>query len=124
MQETVFWNRKNISIKEIYWKIDRDQANVEKLISMQCFPLYTILKAAGESHIDFLSLDVEGTEYNIIQSLFRNKDDITVNVATIENTYLRLMGYKQSELEMRYLMARNGYKLHRILKEDMIFVGK
>jgi len=29
---------------------------------MQCFPLYSILKSVGNPVLDYLSLDIEGTE--------------------------------------------------------------
>ena len=32
--------------------------NERKVIKMQCFPLYSILKAIGETHVDYLSLDI------------------------------------------------------------------
>ena len=32
------------------------------LFQMQCFPLYSVLKAAGMTRLDYLSLDLEATK--------------------------------------------------------------
>jgi len=32
---------------------------------MQCFPLYSILLAAGQTKLDYLSLDIEGPELDV-----------------------------------------------------------
>ena len=32
---------------------------------MQCFPLYSMLKAAGMTKLDYISLDLEGIELEV-----------------------------------------------------------
>ena len=32
---------------------------------MQCFPIYSMLLAVGNPVIDYMSLDIEGTEYDV-----------------------------------------------------------
>ena len=99
-------------------------SRIDKPYQMQCLPLYSILKAAGQTRIDFLSLDVEGAEYGILQTLFEQKNEIRVNVASIEVTYADLEGYSQSLVEMVYLMKRNGYVYDSNMGEDLVFVHK
>lgn len=41
-------------------------ANIHK---KQCFPLYSLLLAIGRTEIDYFSLDVEGFEYKILQTI-------------------------------------------------------
>jgi hypothetical protein len=41
-------------------------ANIYK---KQCFPLYSLLLAIGRTEIDYFSLDVEGFEYKILQTI-------------------------------------------------------
>ena len=91
-------------------------------IKMQCLPLYSILKAVGVVNIDYFSLDVEGAEYDIMQSLLRDKGKIKLRVASIENTYADMIGQQKSELELTYFMSRNGYHIHKKIGEDDIFV--
>jgi hypothetical protein len=35
----------------------------------QCFPFYSLLLAIGRTQIDYFSLDVEGFEYKILQTI-------------------------------------------------------
>ena len=41
-----------------------------RTIKVQCFPIYSVLKAIGNPKIDYFSLDIEGAElqvtYNIL----------------------------------------------------------
>ena len=32
---------------------------------MQCFPIYSMLLAVGNPVVDYMSLDIEGTEYDV-----------------------------------------------------------
>ena len=36
-----------------------------KSYDLQCFPLYTILLAVGNPTVHYLSLDIEGAEYQV-----------------------------------------------------------
>ena len=45
---------------------------------MQCLPLFSILKALGNPKIDYLSLDVEGAEEGVLETLPWDKVDISV----------------------------------------------
>jgi len=51
-------------------------------IYVQCFPLTSILDALNIHHIDYLSLDVEGSEIEILRTV--NWRKLTVDVLTIE----------------------------------------
>jgi hypothetical protein len=41
----------------------------EDIYKVQCFPMYSILLAIGRTHVDYLSLDVEGSEYKILKTI-------------------------------------------------------
>ena len=47
-------------------------------LNVQCFPFYSILLAAGRTKIDFFSLDIEGGEEAVLESLPMGKLDIRV----------------------------------------------
>ena len=51
-------------------------------IMIQCFPLNSITTALGIRHIDYMSLDVEGPELNILDTL--NWSQLSVDVLSIE----------------------------------------
>lgn len=44
----------------------------------QCYPLYSFLLALGKTTVDYLSLDVESSEYKVLQSVPWDKVDIKV----------------------------------------------
>ena len=43
-----------------------------------CLPLYSILLALGNPRVDYLSLDVEGAEIDVLRSISWSKIDIKV----------------------------------------------
>lgn len=52
-------------------------------VNVQCFPLYTYLLALNISVIDYFSLDVEGSELNVLKTIPFDKIDIKVCYAII-----------------------------------------
>ena len=131
-QETAFWRRKELP--NDFLRIDDYVGVMKEKVALQCFPLYSVLRALNKTTVDFLSLDVEGAEYEILASTFEgdtlrkskaeNQEDLVFNVATIETTYLDKQEFYRSSCEMKYLMRRNGYTLHRRLGEDVIYIHK
>ena len=49
---------------------------------VQCFPLLSLTLALGRNHVDYLSLDVEGPEVEILRTI--PFEDLTIDVLTIE----------------------------------------
>lgn len=49
------------------------------LIEVQCFPLYSILLAVGRTQVDYVSLDVEGSESSILMNVPWHLLDIKVS---------------------------------------------
>ena len=97
---------------------------MEEKVQLQCFPLYSILKALNKTTIDYLSLDVEGAEYGIIKAAVDGNKDLKFNVAGIETSYLGRPEFGNSRLETVYLMRRNGYQLRNHIGEDDFYVHK
>jgi hypothetical protein len=52
------------------------QNNTNQPVRMQCLPLYTLLLAIGNPTVDFLSLDIEGPEYEVLLTVPWDKVDI------------------------------------------------
>ena len=61
-------------------QIDRTKPPLpyEREIQMQCFPLYSVLKALDNPTIDYFSLDIEGAEFAVPNSLPWNEVNITL----------------------------------------------
>lgn len=49
------------------------------IVNVQCFPLYTYLLALNVTVIDYFSLDVEGSELNVLKTIPFDKIDIRVS---------------------------------------------
>lgn len=54
-------------------------------IKISCFNIMDILKDVGVTHIDFLIIDTEGGELDILKSI--DFDTVFVDVITVENNY-------------------------------------
>ena len=122
--EKTFWKRRGVNNHRIRLACDVNGAVKEEIVQLQCLPLYSILKAMNKTTIDYLSLDVEGSEYGILDALFSNSNELKFNVASIETTYLSKPEFGSSWVEMYYLMRRNGYQLQNHIGEDDFYVHK
>jgi hypothetical protein len=47
-------------------------------VDVQCFPFFTLLLALNKTTIDYLSLDIEGSELDVLRTVPFGKLDITV----------------------------------------------
>ena len=52
--------------------------NDGNLINVQCFPLYSILLAVGTTEVDYFSVDVEGSESQVLMSVPWHRVNIKV----------------------------------------------
>ena len=83
-----------------------------KEIQVQCFPLYSLLLALNQTRIDFLSLDVEGDEENVLRTIPYKKVDI--RMMTVE--YVHGAGGTDSIINF---IGQNGYsQLIQISRRD------
>ena len=64
--------------------------------------------------IDYLSLDVEGSEYNVLNSIDFNKHQI--NVMTIEDNY--------NDPRITKILLENNFILYSQLSCDLVFINK
>lgn len=79
-----------------------------KIAYIPCFPLYSILKAIDVKKVDYFSLDVEGGELNVIQSI--PFDEIDIKSFTIE-----WPGNADNRNKILEIMKKNDFQL---LKDD------
>ena len=90
-----------------------------KTFRLQCFPLYSILKAVGVVEIDFLSLDIEGGEFSVMNSLLSSCSDFKFNIATIETVHMGMSSRSKATLmEFDYMMKSKGYRAFKSLRLD------
>lgn len=97
--------------------IKRIEAEIEKfggkkeIIEIECYRLSYILEHHNIKHVDYLSIDVEGSEMKVLNSIDFSK--VHIDVITIENNY----GTKDIE---NFLNAR-GYKRIKKLSGDEVY---
>lgn len=83
----------------------KDPSSITKLPVIPCVPVGTLFKLFGILHIDWLSLDVEGGELEVIRTI--DFSSINIQVLTIE-----LDGSNPSkDKEVKDIMIKNGYRL-------------
>merc|ERR1712168_1054358 len=63
---------------------DTIPASMRSTYTVQAFPLYSLLMATGIKHVDFLSLDVEGAELDILNTIPWDKVDIDLVMVEVE----------------------------------------
>lgn len=54
----------------------KDENNEQ--VAVQCFPLYSILLAINRTRVDFFSLDIDGYELQVLQTVPFHRLDIRV----------------------------------------------
>lgn len=78
--------------------------DIEKnVIETYCFPLYSFMLALNRTVIDFLTLDVEGEELNVLKTIPFEK--LTIKMITVEYMHVPL-GMKA----IRSFMEKKGYE--------------
>lgn len=84
--------------------------------SIDCNPLHAMLKSRGHKlHVDFWSLDVEGHEISVLQSI--NFTEIYIGVVMIEDFWV-------PSRELDLLMSRNGFLKYHQLGVDAVYVNR
>lgn len=85
-----------------------------EVINVQCYRFNDVMEKNGITHINFLSIDTEGGEFEIISSIDFSKFEI--DVITIENNFM----------EPRFVsfFSEKGFDYVTSLNQDMIFVNK
>ena len=82
-----------------------------KQITVQCFPLYSILLAMNQLKIDYFSLDVEGAEEGIINNIPLEK----IEIRTISIEYDK---FKGGANRLRKIMEQKKFKF--LVKMDSL----
>lgn len=85
-----------------------------EVIDVECYTVNQLLAFNGIDHVDFLSLDTEGGELQILKSIDFKK--FQIDVIAVENNY--------SNPKFTSFMKRKGYRLVKNLEQDQIFVSK
>ena len=80
--------------------------SISSLLQVQCFPIYSVLMALGNPVVDYFSLDIEGAEYNVLETIPFN------------NTRIKLFGievvhagkiFNGTQKDIDQIMSENGF---------------
>ena len=100
-------------------KYQRPHPYVRRQLNMTCIPLMTIIEAYGKSVIDYLSLDIEGAELQVLQTLDFEKIDI--KIISIETNKIGKV-FDGSLTQLDYLLRRHNYIKYAQLRIDALYV--
>jgi len=90
-------------------------------VAHQCFPLYSLLLAIGNPKVNYFSLDIEGAELQVLQSVPWHLVDI--EVISVEHHLLgKVFPGSRSELH-KYLLDQNYTYIGTLGGKDDIFVA-
>ena len=108
--ETFFLNP---NIPNVSGLSESDVYNAHVQVKVQCFPLHLILLALNVTTVDFFSLDIEGNELGVLETI--PFDLITFKVFTIEYQFIRGGG----KAVLREFMERAGFIFYRTVVKMM-----
>lgn len=77
-------------------------------IEVECYNLNDLLENNGINQVDYLSIDIEGAELNILNSIDFNR--INIAVIGVENNY--------KDYRMPRFFAKNDFKFHSIVGDE------
>lgn len=86
-----------------------ETGNTNNTIEIHCGPLQHYLDALGIHHIDFWSLDVEGSELKVLQTINFHRTNIDVIMVESANRMRHSPEYQQKVEDVRALLLREGY---------------
>lgn len=107
------WEFMSTTFKERFWS----NVNISTLPEIPCVPLMPLLAKFGITHFDFFSLDVEGAELGVLQSIAL--DCISFSVIAVESDVEKDASQKQ---EIHDLLTGKGYKFVRHLLRNDWFI--
>jgi len=95
--------------------------NFRQELTMQCVPFYSVIKALGNPTIDFMSLDIEGTELQVLKTIPFNQVDI--RVLMIETNHIGEI-FEGDNDDLRRFLCENDYVFYTRLTIDDIYIKK
>lgn len=100
-------------------RIERETSDNEATVSVNkvivdCIPLSSVLEENGVTHVDFISIDVEGSELEVLESI--DFKGVTFDVLLIEDNY--------RDGSLRRFMESKGFRRHGRIAIDEVFVNK
>ncbi|XP_046640295.1 protein Star-like, partial [Daphnia pulicaria] len=100
-----------VEILEANNNTSKSSKDNESVYIVQCFPFYSILLAVGRNDVDYFGLDVEGSEYKILETIPWHK--VNIKTLTVEWNHI-----PEGEPALTRLMESKNYKKFRMISLD------
>lgn len=84
------------------------------IIQVPCFTFAEVLATAELSHIDYLSIDTEGGEFDILRGIDFGR--VPIHVISVENCF--------HDGRLEHLLRSHGYSLRAVLGADDIYLHR
>lgn len=84
-----------------------------RLVTVPCFTLTSLLSSHGITHVDYMSLDVEGAEVQVLKGI--DFDRISIGVMTIESNY----GWEEAQIDA--VLLPRGYRKAGRVGHDLFY---
>jgi len=94
------------------------ESMLKEAIEISCFPLTTLLTRFGVRHIDFWSLDVEGGELEVLETM--DFSQVSVGVIVVEQDGL----IPEKDKNITNLLLENGFFIKEKVGTNTYFVHK
>lgn len=88
----------------------------ERQIEVQCFPLYSVLKALNNPNIDYFSLDIEGAEFVVLKTIPWHKVNITLIDVEVNHAGVIFPGTRDDI--QQYLAQQNFKYVQNVVIDD------
>ena len=93
----------------------------QREIQVQCFPLYSVLQALNNPKIDYFSLDIEGAEFVVLQSLPWN--NVKMDLISIEINHAGDI-FPGTRKDIQDFLREKGYDLAETVVIDDFFLHR
>lgn len=90
----------------------------KKTIQIRCIPLKRIFEEFDIKVIDYLSIDTEGSELNVIKGI--DFENVHINVISIEDNY----PWVNEASQINDILIGNNFYLYKKITSDKIYVNK
>lgn len=104
-----------LDLRNRYQNQFRHKDVARETVLVQCFPLYSLLISLGNPRVDFMSLDIEGSELDVLRTI--PFDKVHIELFLIETAH-------SNETAITQLMSKNGYEMQPMPPFDHIYFKK
>lgn len=100
-------------LERVYREVKKHGGRVE-IIDVGCYQLHELLEENGITHVNYLSIDIEGGELDVLKTIDFSR--IVVDVITVEDNY--------KDPEITSYLENQGFHLVKKMGCDLVFASK